>query len=144
MAVRRPQLQLGVAGGAQPRQVVVASRIEVDSRQRLGVAAIEPFREPHHRRQRLDGLARRPLQVAVALVRFLRRRLAVVAGDERNHLDLERIEAAQIPVADQIVRMAVMPLVADVHADVMQKRCVFEPLALAVTEPVYGLPLIKQ
>ena len=76
-----------------------------------------------------------PLQVAVSFVRLLRRRLAMIAGDERDHFDLLRIEAAQIAVLDQIVRMPVMPLVADVHADVVQERAVLEPLALRSVRP---------
>ena len=80
----------------------------------------------------LTVLRSAPFEIAVALVRFLRRRLAVVARDERDDFDLLRVEAAQIAVLDQIVRMAVVALVADVHADVVQQRAVLEPLALAV------------
>ena len=95
------------------------------------MAAIEPLGETDHRRERLDGLAQRSLQVAVALVGLLRRGLPMIARDERHDLDLLRREAAQVAVLDQIVRMAVVALVADVHADVVQQRAVFEPLALA-------------
>ena len=68
VAVRRPQLELGVARGAQSRQVVVAARIEVDARERLGVAAVEAFGEPNHGRECLDGLAQGTLEIAVAFV----------------------------------------------------------------------------
>ena len=48
VTVGGPELELGVAGGAQPRQVIVAARIEVDAGQRLRVAAIQPLGEPYH------------------------------------------------------------------------------------------------
>ena len=111
--------------------------------ERLGVAAVEAFGEPHHRREPLDRLAQRSLQLAVPVVRFLRRRLPVVARDERDDLDLLRVESAQVAVLDQIVRMAVMALVADVDADVVQQRAVLQPFPLAVGEPVHAARLIE-
>ena len=74
------------------------------------------------------------VEVAVPLVRLLRRRLPMVARDQRDDLDLLRLEAAQVAILDQVVRMPVMPLVADVDADVVQQRAVLQPLALAVAE----------
>ena len=47
-----------------------------------------------------------------------------------------RLEAAQIAVLDQVVRVLVVTLVADVHADVVEQRRVFEPLALAIGQAV--------
>ena len=66
VAVGGPELELGVARGAQPRQVVVAPRIQVDAGQRLRVAAIQAFGEPDHGRKRLDGLPQRALEFAIA------------------------------------------------------------------------------
>ncbi len=43
--VRGPELELGVAGRAQAREIVVAARIQVDAGERLGVAAVEPLGE---------------------------------------------------------------------------------------------------
>ena len=63
-----PQLELGVARRAQAGQVVVAPGIEVDARQRLGVAAVETFGEAHHGREPLDRLAQRSLQLGVPVV----------------------------------------------------------------------------
>jgi hypothetical protein len=83
------------------------------------VAAIETFGEPDHRRERLHSTPDAARQVAVALVRLLRGGLPVIPRDERDRLDLERIESPQIPVLDQVVRMSVMTLVADVDADVV-------------------------
>ena len=67
---------------------------------------------------------------------LLRRGLAMVAGDERDDLDLLGIEAAQTAVLDQVVRVLVVALVADVRADVVQERAELEPLALARAEAV--------
>ena len=50
VAMGGPELELGVAGGAQPRQVVVGAGVEVEPGQRLRVAAVQPFGQPHHRR----------------------------------------------------------------------------------------------
>jgi hypothetical protein len=67
----------------------------------------------------------------------------MVARQERDHLDLLRVEPAQIPVLDQIVRVTVMSLIADVYADVMQQRAVLEPLALFVGQSVDAPRLIE-
>ena len=90
-------------------------------------------------------LARRFLrQIAVAVVPPLRRRAAVIARDERDRLDLVGLESAQIAVLDQIVRVLVVPLVADVHADVVQERGILEPLALAVGQAVDAARLVEE
>ena len=68
----------------------------------------------------------------------------MVAGDERDDLDLVGLEAAQIAVLDQVVRVLVVPLVADVDADVVQERRVLQPLALAIGQAVHAARLIEQ
>ena len=60
----------------------------------------------------------------------------MVAGDERDRFDFVRLEAAEIAVLDQVVRVLVVPLVADVHADVVEDRRVLEPFALAIGQAV--------
>ena len=90
MAVRGPELELRVAGCAQPREVVVAARIEIDAGQRLGVAAVETLRQPDHRRQGADGAPQRAGQLAVTIVGFLWRRLTVIPRQQRHYLDLLR------------------------------------------------------
>ena len=67
----------------------------------------------------------------------------MIARDERDDLDLLRIEAAQVAVLDQVVRVPVVALVADVDADVVQQRAVLEPLALAVGQPVHAARLVE-
>ena len=63
---------------------------------------------------------------------------------QREDLDFFRLEASQIAVLDQIVRVFVVTLVTDVHADIVQDRCVLEPLTLAIGQAVDGARLIEQ
>ena len=105
----------------------------------LSVAAVEPLGKPDHRREHAHCPAQGALEIPVTLVRLFRRRLAMIAGDERDDFDLLRIETAQIAVLDQVVRVPVVPLVADVDADVVQHGAEFEPLALAIAESVHAL-----
>jgi len=108
---RRPELQLRVAGRAELQQVVVTAVVEFEARDGLGVAAIETFREPQDRGERPHRAARAPPQIREAVVLPLRRRLAVIARDEGDDLDFLGIEAAQIAVANQVVRVLVMAAV---------------------------------
>ena len=141
--VRRPQLELGIPRGAQSRKVGLGLRIQVDGRHRLCVTAVEPLGQTDHGRQPFHRPPQLRRKRAVALVRLLRQRLAVIARDERNDLGLLRLEAAQAAVLDQVIGVAMMPLVTDVDADVVQQRAVFEPLAFAVAEPVRGAALVE-
>ena len=95
-------------------------------------------------RQQADDATLRPFQVGVAFVRLLRRALAVIARDEGDDLDLLGIEAAQVAVPDQVMRVLVMAAVADMDADVVQERPEFQPLALARSEAVASGGLIEQ
>jgi hypothetical protein len=47
----------------------------------------------------------------------------------RDDLDLERVETQQLGVLDQVVGVAVVAIVVDDAADVVQQRGVFEQLA---------------
>jgi hypothetical protein len=98
MTVRGPELEFGVAGCPKPREIVVVARIEVDPGKCLRVAPVEPLGKADHRGQRPHGAAERTGKLAVAFVRLLGRRLPVIAGDERDHLDFLWIEAAQVAV----------------------------------------------
>ena len=112
----------------------------------LRVAAVEAFRQPHDRAPapctvRARAAVRGP-RIPRAI--FFGVAAPVVAGDQRDDLDLRRLEAAQVAVLDQVIRVLVMPLVADVDADVVQQRGVFEPFALAVRQAVNRAGLIEQ
>jgi len=127
-----PELELRVAAGAHLQEAVLAAVVKVDAGDGLRVAAIEALGEPQNRRQRLDGPAPLARQVREAFVLRLRRGAAMIAGDQCDGLDFVRIEPAQIAVPDQVVRVLVVALVADMDADVVEKRRIFEPLALAI------------
>ncbi len=141
--VRGPQLEFGVPARPQPREIRIVLLMQIDAGDHLGVAAIEPFGEADHRREHLDDFPRCAAEIAIALVRLLRRRLAVIAGDERDHLDLLGREAAEVAVLYQIVRVTVVPLVADVDADVVEQGAELQPFALPIAEPVDAPRLVE-
>ena len=138
-----PELELGVAIRAQARQIIVAAREQIDPGECLRVAAIEPFRQPHDRREHPNRAAEAAVEVPVSLVRFFRGRLPMVSRDERDNLDLLRIETPQISILDQVVGMAVVALVTDVNADIVQQGGEFEPLALAISQPMDAARLVE-
>jgi hypothetical protein len=144
MARGGPQFQLRVAGGAQLQQVVVAAVVELEPGDGLGVAAVETFRQPQDRRQRAHRPAGAPPERDEAVVPSLRRGLPVITGDQRDGFDFVGLEAAEIAVLDEIVRVFVVAFVADVHADVVQDRGIFKPLSLAIGQAVNGAGLIEQ
>ena len=43
----------------------------------------------------------------------------MIPCDERDDLDFLRIEATEVPILDQIVRVLVVAFIADVNADVV-------------------------
>src|SRR5215471_18900425 len=141
---RGPQLQLGVACGAHLQEIVVASVVELEAGNRLRVAAIETFREAQQRRERSDDPPSASRQLAEPVVLALRRGLPMIARDQRDRLDFLGLEAPEIPIFDQIVRMFVVALIADVNADVVQNCGKFEPFALAVGQTVDGAGLVEE
>src|SRR5262245_17330899 len=141
---RGPQLELGVARRPQLEEIVVAPVVELEAGNRLRVAAIETFREAQQRGERADNPARAARQRAEAVVLSFRRRLTMIPRDERNRLDLLGLEAPEIPILDQIVRVFVVALVTDVHPHVVKNRGIFEPFPLPVGEPVNGARLVEE
>src|SRR5581483_9662093 len=87
---------------------------------------------------------RRMAASAVLVVLAFRRPLPVIARDERDDFDFFGFEAAEVAVLDQIVRVLVVILVADVNADVVEDPGVLEPLAFAIGEPVERARLIEE
>ena len=144
MARGRPELQLGVARGPQLEQVVVAAIVELQAGDGLRVTAIEALRQAQDRGERAHRGPRVPPQLAEALVLSLRRPLTMIAGDERDRLDLVGFESAEVAVLHQVVRMLVMALVADVHADVVQDGRILEPFPLAVGQTMNRARLVEQ
>ena len=140
MTVRGPQLELRVPLRVQRHH---QPRLVFGHRQAghgLGVAAVQSLGQADDRAQQADGRAVLPREIAEPFVRFLRGGLAMVPRNQPNDIDFVRIEAAQPAVFDQVIRVFVVALVADVGADVVDERAEFEPAALARPEgvPVAG------
>ena len=144
MTLRRPELELGVPGRPNLQQPVVAAVVQIETRNRLAVAAIEALCQADDRREDAHGTPRLARQIPEALVASLRRRAAVIPGDERDGLDLVGLEPAQVAVADEVIGMPVMALVADVDTDVVQERRVLEPFPFAVGQPMDAPRLLEE
>ncbi len=144
MTRRRPELELGVSRGAQLQEIVVSAIVELEARDRLRVTAVEALRQPQNGRQRAHRAPGAAPQLTEAVVTPLRRRLAMVARNQRNRLDFVRLEAAKVAVLHQIIRVLVVTLVADVDTDVVQDRRVLEPVTFAVGQAVNRARLIEQ
>jgi len=70
---RRPELELGIAVGADLQKRIVAAIVQLDSGQALRVAAVEAFGQPQNRGERLDDATPLARQLAVVFVITLRR-----------------------------------------------------------------------
>ena len=119
---RSPQLELGIAARPHLQQRIVAAIVKLDVGQALRVAPVEAFGEPQDGGQGFNGPAPLPGQLRVVFVSPLGRRAAMVTRDERHRVDLIGLESPEITILDQIVRMPVMTLVADMRADVVEER----------------------
>ena len=139
-----PDLEFRVAAGPYLQQRVVAAIVQVDGFDRLLVAAVEPLGEPKDRGERPDRAATPAAEIAKQFVALLRYRLPVVPRDERDGVDFLRVEPSQIAILDEIARVLVVPLVADMHADVVEQCRVLEPLAFAIGQAVHGAGLIEE
>ena len=64
--------------------------------------------------------------------------------DQRDHLDLGRVEPAQVAVPDQVVRMLRVPVVTHRGADVVEQRPVLEQLALRIAQAVLARQAVEQ
>src|SRR5258708_38026593 len=106
------------------------------------MTAIEPFGQPQHRGERPDRPPQAALQSPVPLVGLLWCRLAMIARQQRDNLDLLRIEPAQPAVLDQVIRAPRLPLVADMEADIVRQGAVFTPFTLVIGQPVDRARLI--
>ena len=118
--------------------------MELEAADRLRVTAVEAFRQPQNCGKRAHGPPRATAEISEAVVLPFGRRLPVIAGDEGDRFNLVRLEAAEIAVGDEIVRVLVVPFVADVDADVVENRGVLEPLALVISESMNRARLIEQ
>jgi hypothetical protein len=140
----RPQLELGIARRPQLKQHVLSTIVKLESRHDLRVTAIEALGQPQDGRKRLDGLPLAPPQSAVLPVPPVGCGPAMISCDQRDGFGLVGLEAPEIAVPDQVVRVLVMALVGDVNADVVEQRGVFEPLPLPIGEGVSPSGLVEE
>ena len=89
---------------------------------RAHVSAIEAIGHAQERRQALDAPAQRPCRARRSCGALLRRRAAMIARHVGDHDLIRRRDAEQIRVKNEMVRVLVVPLVADVIAGVVQQR----------------------
>src|SRR5262249_42576707 len=103
-----PHFELRIPRRAKLQEIVVAAIVQGGTGDRLLVAPVEALGEAQDRRQRPDRPAPAPAHRAELLVAAFRRAASMVFGDERDRLDVVGLEAPQIAVLDQVVRMPVM------------------------------------
>ena len=89
-----PELEFGIAAGANLQQAVLAAIVKIDTGHRLRMAAVEALRHPQDRRQGPDDTPAFPWKAAVAFVAPFRRRLPMIPRNQCDRFDLVGIEAA--------------------------------------------------
>jgi len=139
-----PHFQFRVARRAQLEQIVVATILQLQLEDRLLMTAVQVLCQAQHRRERANRDPAPALELPEPFVAALRCGLPVIARDERDRLDLLGLESTQVAVLDQIVRMFVVLLIADVDADVVQNRRVLEPFALAIGQAMNRARIVEQ
>ena len=115
-----------------------------ESVDKLRMTAIQAFGQPEDRGERTHRLPAASAEFCEAGMAQFWRGATMVPRDERDRLDLFRLEAAEIAVLDQIVRVLVMAFVTDMDTDVVDERRVLQPFALAVRQAVDGACLVEE
>src|SRR5262245_38888099 len=138
-----PELELGVVRRGQAEGDPPPGPTHAQASHHLRMAPVEGLGEPHNAAKQTNRPPPGFRQRFVAFVGGLRCRLAMVPRHETDNRDLIRFEAAQAAVFDEVVRVLVVPLVADVRTDVVDERTVFEPLALLLAEAMARLQSIE-
>jgi hypothetical protein len=96
--------------------------VHLEAGNRLRVAAIEAFGQAEDAGEGPDRPAALASEVPVVLVAPFRCGLAMIPRDEADDFDLLGFEAAQVAVLNEVVRMLMVTLVADMDADVVEER----------------------
>jgi hypothetical protein len=107
------------------------------------VAAVEALGQPEDGGQGAHLFPAPAPEPGVLIVAAVGRGPPVIARHQGNGINLVGIEATQVAVLDQVVRVLVMALVGDVDADVVEQRGIFQPLALAIGERVGPARLLE-
>ena len=98
------------------------------------VTPVQRIGQPQDRRHRADQMAFCGTQGAELRRVEPRRRLAMAARGLRDDLDLEWVEAQQFGIFDQVVGVAIVPIMVNDAPDVVKEGCVFEQLARLRTD----------
>jgi hypothetical protein len=144
MALCGPELELGIASRSNLQQRILAPIVKFDSRDRLGVAAIEILRQAQNRREAADDFPALPAEFSEVRLPARGWCAPVIASHQRNGFDLFRFKTAEIAVLDQIVRVTMVTFVADMDAGVVQNGRVLEPFALLVGHAVDGARPVEE
>ncbi len=124
-----PHLEGGIAAHVGLHEQRVAAGLDREPLHHLVVAAVERIGQPQKRGQHLHRPAVGPRQSRERGV-LLPRAAAVVPGDVREHLHLQRREAAEVAVLDEVVGVLVVAPVRDVVPDPVEEGGVLEQRAM--------------
>jgi len=108
------------------------------------MTAVEALREAENGAERAHRPPRFALESSETLVPAFRCGLTMVPRYEADHFGFVRLESAQLAVPNQVVRVFVVALVADVDADVVQGGRVLEQLPLVIRESMDRARLVEQ
>ena len=140
----RPEFEFGIAARPDVQQVIVSAIVELETGHDLRMTAVETLCEAENGAESTHGPPRFPFESFEPFVPALRCGLTMVSRDKADHFGFVRLEPAQLAVANQVVRMFVMPLVADVDADIVQDGRVLEQLSLVIRHSVHRTRLVEQ
>src|SRR6476620_1735675 len=101
MALCGPELKLGIASRSNLQQRILAPIVKFDSRDRLGVAAIEILRQAQDRCETADDFPALPAELSEVRLPARGWCAPVIASHQRNGFDLFRFKTAEIAVLDQ-------------------------------------------
>ncbi len=144
LAARAPELELGVAGGAQAQQHERRADPRRDRGDDVLAAPVQTVGDAQQRGHPPDAIARAVVELTDEVVARLGLAAAVPANERGEQQDLLGVEAAQLTVRDEVRGVPVVVVVGDVLADVVQQRGVLEELTVAVVESVELAGLVEE
>jgi hypothetical protein len=144
LTLGRPGFQFYVVVRCDDQRGGVAAILQIDRVHHLSVAAVEAFRHAQHSGGNPNRGPHRRRECRVLGVRLLRRTTTMIARDQPDGFDLIGLEAPETAMPDQVVRVTMVAVVADVITDVVEQRCVLQPFARAIGSLLDGAHLIKE
>ncbi len=143
LAPRRPELELGIVVGFETKLYGLRVDGAADRAHERGLRSVEAVGDAQDRGELGDLLLRFFRGVRELRMALLRRPFPVVAGDERDDVDLFLGEASHVVRRDEVVRVPVVAVSRDVEADVVQDGRVLEKEAVGVGEAVKLAGLVE-